>query len=285
MYDLTSVLTTIAACSASVVAILGGLIASKLLALNAEREESETRLSELDEEIIFYEEERDRIQATLDEDDALDFIRDNIESLIQRKDLDSIYQEENWPSIGKDTLHPYWQRALKLIPLLYAAVNDPKCQLNDDKIPKAVVTKLNDHFEYLICQEIVDQIDRQQGYITALSAISTQTGGLWYQKAQEQVTKNQTKIDLLELQRKQLIIRRDALKHPKGVRLGLSVFALFSIISIIFPLCISPFITDDHAYFIKMKILVIGLFIFGLSAILAYLIYLFHWKPECNKDN
>lgn len=101
MYDLTSVLTTIAACSASIVAILGGLIASKLLALNAEREESETRLSEIDEEISFYKEERDKIQATLDEDDALDFIRNNIENLIQRKDIDSIYQEENWPSIEK----------------------------------------------------------------------------------------------------------------------------------------------------------------------------------------
>lgn len=285
MYDLTSVLTTIAACSASVVAILGGLIASKLLALNAEREESETRLSEIDEEIIFYKEERDRIQATLDEDDALDFIRDNIESLVQRKDLDSIYQEENWPSIEKDALHPYWQHALELIPLLSAAVNDPQCQLNDDKIPKAVVTKLNSNFEYVVCQEIMDQLDRQQGYITGLSAITAQTGGLWYQKAQEQVTENQTKIDLLELQRKQLVIRRDALKHPKGVKLGLSVFALFSIISIILPLCISPFITDDYLHYIRVKALVTGLFIFGLSAILAYLIYLFHWKPECNKDN
>lgn len=48
MYDLKTVLTTIAACSASIVAILGGFIASKLIAINAERDEVNTRISELD---------------------------------------------------------------------------------------------------------------------------------------------------------------------------------------------------------------------------------------------
>ena len=51
MYDLTTVLTTIAACSASIVAIVGGFIASKLIAINTERDEVNTRISELDEEI------------------------------------------------------------------------------------------------------------------------------------------------------------------------------------------------------------------------------------------
>ena len=36
-YDLTAVLTTIAAASASIVAILGGFIASKLIAISSER--------------------------------------------------------------------------------------------------------------------------------------------------------------------------------------------------------------------------------------------------------
>ena len=53
MYELTTVLTTIAACSASIVAILGGLIASKLITLNTERDEVNARITELDEEIDF----------------------------------------------------------------------------------------------------------------------------------------------------------------------------------------------------------------------------------------
>lgn len=78
IYDLTTVLTTIAACSASIVAILGGLIASKLIALNAERNETNTRIAELDEEIDFFTEGHDMLQALLNEDDALDFIKENI---------------------------------------------------------------------------------------------------------------------------------------------------------------------------------------------------------------
>ena len=61
MYDLTTVLTTIAACSASIVAILGGFIASKLITINAERDEVNTRIAELDEEIDFFTEERDML--------------------------------------------------------------------------------------------------------------------------------------------------------------------------------------------------------------------------------
>lgn len=82
MYNLTDTLTTIVACSASIVAILGGFIASKLIAINAERDEVNTRISEIDEEIEFFTKERNLHQAELDEDDALNFVKENIEVLL-----------------------------------------------------------------------------------------------------------------------------------------------------------------------------------------------------------
>ena len=48
MPDLT-LFSTIASASASFVAIIGGLIASKLITINGERESIETRILELDE--------------------------------------------------------------------------------------------------------------------------------------------------------------------------------------------------------------------------------------------
>ena len=102
VYDLTSILTTIAACSASIVAIIGGFIASKLIAINAERDEVDTRISELDEEIAFYTIERNTLQGVLDEDDALEFIEDNIESIIKRRTLDETYKEVERPCLEKE---------------------------------------------------------------------------------------------------------------------------------------------------------------------------------------
>lgn len=65
MYDLTSVLTTIAACSASIVAIIGGFIASRLISINADRDEVNTRLSETEEELSLHQEECAQIQNGL----------------------------------------------------------------------------------------------------------------------------------------------------------------------------------------------------------------------------
>ena len=121
MYDLTSVLTTIAACSASIVAIVGGFIASKLIAINAERDEVNTRISELDEEIEFFTEERDMLQEQLDEDDALDFISENITYIVNRNSLDEAYKKEERPRLEKEVLQPYWSRAEK-------TYSQPDCQ-------------------------------------------------------------------------------------------------------------------------------------------------------------
>ena len=51
LYELTSFLTTIAAASASIVAILGGYIASKLISLDSERNENIDRIKEIKEAV------------------------------------------------------------------------------------------------------------------------------------------------------------------------------------------------------------------------------------------
>ena len=62
-HDLTTVLTTIAAASASIVAILGGFIASKLIAISSERSAALERLKQINEELAFHVSERDKFQA------------------------------------------------------------------------------------------------------------------------------------------------------------------------------------------------------------------------------
>ena len=57
MYDLTSILVTISAASASFVAILGGFIASKLLSINGARDAVKEDLENLHNELDFLQSE------------------------------------------------------------------------------------------------------------------------------------------------------------------------------------------------------------------------------------
>ena len=101
-YDLTAVLTTIAAASASIVAILGGFIASKLIAISSERSAVLDHLKQINKELEFHVSERDKIQAENDEDDALDFIRDAIDDLYADNSLENVYLNVDHPGISME---------------------------------------------------------------------------------------------------------------------------------------------------------------------------------------
>lgn len=295
MHDLTIIFTTIAACSASVVAILGGLIASKLISLNTERDEIQTRLLEISNEIAFHQKEKDCAQTELDEDDALDFIVENIAKVIDESTLDTAYREENRPRIEKDVLRPYWTKAQNILHLLYDDMEQHKGEEdypeNDDKIPVTVVQALKGNFEYDICKEIVQYFNAHSGgFSNILGSISTHqlprvTSGLWYSKTQERVNNSQYQIDWLAVQQRQLATRKNALKHPKGMKIGFILFSAFSLTNIVLPLILSPFLTKSLIVFNVVKLSAIGLFVVGMTAMLAYLIYLLRWNKDSGIEN
>lgn len=284
-YDLTSFLQTVAAASASIVAIIGGLIASRLITINTERNEIQARLSEVETEIAVIKTEVERDQNDIDEDDALDFLHDNIKELVEQKPLDEVYKVENRPRIEKNTLQKYWDRANATLKLMYdddkEHEEDTDIAMNEDDLPISLVEQIKNDFEYEIAKRIAkyfDQQTRQSRYGSTLSAIISppeiSMTGIWYSKAKERIVENQNKIDLLTTQKSQLQIRGAALKRPKGMKMGLFIFSLFSIANIIYPLSISPFNTSDIKAFLTIKAISIGLLSTGLLAIVFYLAYL-----------
>lgn len=234
MYDLTALLTTIAACSASIVAILGGFIAGKLIALNADREEIEMQLAEMNEEISFYTKERDAWQEKLDEDDALNFIRDNIESLVNEEAIDEAYRAEAHPLIEKEKLKPYWDAARDIaqeIDEYRRRTEDYIVEKNDDGVPVAVAQKMTAYFDYQVCKRVCYYLDVQESPAAALryGLGGEVSAGNWYAELQEKISVNNSKIDLLMLQKKQRETRCEALKRPKGMKAGLLRFMRFLI--------------------------------------------------------
>lgn len=112
--ELSSLLTTIASASASFVAILGGFVASRLIAVNGEREAVESRLQELEYEIELKQQECDSLQEGVTADDALDFIRDHAADVANLDDLSAVYEEDEQQLLEYDELAPYWAVAIDL---------------------------------------------------------------------------------------------------------------------------------------------------------------------------
>lgn len=296
-YDLTAVLTTIAAASASIVAILGGFIASKLISISSERSDALNHLRQINEELEFHLSERDEIQAENDEDDALDFIRDTVDDLYAGNSLENVYSSVDHPSISMESLKPYWDRAVILNEQFQERVK--RDTLNEDYIPESLLLSVKeDDFGYEVLLALgkkqkkrirAVQREREKAnnpFAFAVPDISdleipTDTGnGYIYSKNCDSIQDHNTAIALLELQKKQCDEQILALKKPRGMKLGLVIFALFTVCCIIAPLVASPFSTESYEDFVIAKAIFLGLFGIGLISIFGYLVYLLKWKEN-----
>lgn len=300
LYDLTTVLTTIAAASASIVAILGGFIASKLIAISGERSAALERLKQINEEMEFHISERDKIQAENDEDDALDFIRAAIDDLWAGNSLENVYSNVDHPNISSECLKPYWDRA-EMLKEQFREQVEKKDALNDDYIPeKLILAVKEDDFGYEVLLALGKKLKKRiraaerarekasnpfgivmtdiSDYEFNTSAISA--GGYVYRKNYEAIQAQNAAIALLELQKKQCNEQIQVLKKPRGMKSGLVIFALFTVFCIIMPLAFSPFSVNSHRAFIITKIVFLILFSAGLLAIFVYLLYLLKWDEN-----
>lgn len=109
---------------------------------------------------------------------------------------------------------------------------------------------------------------------------SVPVSGYSYRKNCDSIQEHKSAIALLNLQKKQCEEQISTLKKPRGMGLGLLIFALFTIFCIIIPLGCSPFSTDSYKAFIIAKSVFLGLFVIGLIAIFGYLVYLLKWNQD-----
>jgi len=112
MYDLTSFLTTISAGSASFVAILGGLIAQKVIEINNERTAVEEEIKELQEHKELLEDEIADREDWIEEDNAISFIGRHAKGLLQGDDFsDAADPDDLHGHEDLETLEAYWKKA------------------------------------------------------------------------------------------------------------------------------------------------------------------------------
>ena len=298
MYDLTAFLTTIAGASASIVAILGGFIASKLLPINGERDSLISKIKEIEEQKAFKEEELKEILNRIDQGDALSFIRKHIDEILDEKSVQQAYTPNEQHDISLDVLTPYWKKALELRKEIFDYYNSEEddCRNNSDNIPNVLAEKYKSNdFDYKVCKMLVKRIQKllnRQKYQTFMGEIIgfpditpadldvVTVEGSNRNSDIDKSNELQSELAWMELQYGQYLEQKKVLKKPKGMIVGLVIFALFSLGCIIIPLILTPRYFNNLQDFWSLKRLVLGIFIVGLAAIFGYLVYMLKWNEE-----
>lgn len=281
MYELTELLIAIASIAASFVAILGGFIVSKLLAISAEREMVEYDLEAITENRNRLVLDIEELQSSIDKEDALSFVFNHVNELIEQKQLEKVYDSSEKNDISFDKLQPFWGKAISLIDELGDIFQGTNINFNSDNIPTQLAQKYSsDSFSYEILEMIIDHLKKQDTKYSIYNVPINMPRivGIWYSEAKRTIEVNNNRIKEYDFNIEQLNRKKQSLIIPKGIISGLIIFALFTIASIILPLCICPYLTDNYKTYCVVKYLFIGIFVIGLLAIFIYLIYLLKWK-------
>lgn len=278
MSDLT-LFSTIASASASFVAIIGGLIASKLITINGEREAVNTQIHDLDEIIAMKTKEEEAIQQQLDEDDALEYITDHIADIEEKTPLSDVYETDEPQRLEFDVLNDYWKMAIDLYDEFQKA-QSKNGESNSDGIPVELATKWSDDdFMYSLCKKFTQISD---GTMWALhrSLTGIQANVDWYNGKSKEHSTILRELDILKLQREQLERKKLSLVHPANMRWGLGIFSGIIVLCILLPLLLMKLIPMfPHISGCAATICII-LAAIGLIATIVYMYCLLHWKPD-----
>ena len=283
MYDLTSFLTTISAGSASFVAILGGLIAQKVIEINNERAAVEEEIRELNEQKQLLEDDIADHDVWIAEDEGISFISQHIKELLGEEsfteviDLDEMSGYEDLESLAS-----YWKDAQKVLVQYAEMAEKPHYELV--KAIQVALPDISKNFVSCICDAIKDHfkayyhnngLTSSDQFIMTPIALGRIEGygasGLEYQRWVSEKNKAEGKLAAIELRIKQSEDRKRQLRVPEELKSVFWVFGLFIAGCVLLPLVFTPFTTESNAVYVIIKVIFLTIFASGLFSVLLYI--------------
>lgn len=151
---------SIAGCSATIIAIIGGFIASKLISISADRDNLLDKIKEINDELGMKSRQHNDLVEKINDDDAFDFVRDNISMLLNDKTIDVVYKTEEKPVLEYSIMEKYWNRALEIYDEIENLDEDFFIQVNSDKVPVVLANKYTNDFDYNVCKKIIRELEK-----------------------------------------------------------------------------------------------------------------------------
>lgn len=287
--DFSSFFYSIAGCSATIIAIVGGFIASKLISISSDRDNILDKIKEIDDEINIKTKQRDDVIEKLDDNDAIEFVRNNVSMLVDRRSIDIVYKPEEKPELDYFKMGKYWKRALKICDEISSLDEEQFCDVNSDKVPVVLAQKYKNEFDYEVCKKVLFEIERRikrnagapyysWALIGAGDVVVPQTAGFWYHEKRKEAEKIKFEIQELQYEKIQYEEKKKKIRKPKGMKSGLIIFITFSLLGVFFPLLCALINSIEKISSLCMPIMSFCLFILCVLITFIYMALLLKWK-------
>ena len=213
------------------------------------------------------------LRRSLDEEDAICFIHNHMEELVEEISLEDVYEENELQLIDFETLLPYWKKAQIYKGLFDEALQNGSRKLNSDYIPNDLA---EEYTEDLFAYEFL-KMYAGWGFSDYFETCEPMSRREWYEGARQQVIQANMQAAALDIQQQCYEMDLEHLQKPRGMKSGLLLFALFSVLNIVCPLLLS--VTPLPGSWCAISAYCsIGSLALGLGSTFWFLSHMLKWK-------
>jgi hypothetical protein len=263
MADPNWLLNTTATSSAALVAIVGGLLVSRVVALRSDRESLRRRSQELDAQVKALGGQLDEVGEQLLRRDAVDFIHEAAEELIGSKGdigLEVLMRHHDPRDRSAGELRPFVEEAAEAVAAAF-----------ERKDPAAMLETPTDRYAVL-ANRIAEELGEEPPDRTTTANGKAFT--LKQEEAYRQLLRDQQALGsekrTRELEKGQVDAALAGLADPSGVWAGLTVLLYFAVAGCLVPLAVMAAGPEELGT--GLAVVVVALFASGLAALAGYLI-------------
>ena len=256
-------LSSVTAASAALVAIVGALLISRVIALSSDRLALERRAAELSVQVASLGEELDLVGKEILRRDAVDFVHAAAGDIIESQGtvaLDVLMQRYDPRDRSATELAPFVEEAKQAVHDAFRAGDAGQ-----------VLRTTADRYALLYAQldEVISPArgDTRNGSQQAQDFTLKQTEVYRLLLRDQQSLRSAKRSTSLELATTRTAV--EALRQPRGVRAGLFVLLYFSVVGTVVPLVILAIAPEQLA--VGLRLLVVVLYVSGLAALSGYL--------------
>jgi len=284
-------LSTVVQSAAAFVAIIGGFILSRLLALSAERGGLEARIRDIELQLAIKRQNFSFLQKRLLEWDALDFLEDSdvLDKIIESEGQISLVDAMNRTTGCKrseEELQPYWDEVIAATKNAFHLGREHFSEPPDEsQDPDMFIRNLGINLSslhlkiyYRVYGHLLAEHERRRNpFGSIMNSVSVRMPDILsadeinrYRILERDIETLEREINALETQSSDLKIQLKHLGYPKGVTLGIIVLAYFSLTGIVVPVFLLPFPPEQFTPIHKWSI-----FLLFVSGLVLFFVYLF----------
>lgn len=281
--DLNGLISTITTSTAALVAIIGGFLVSRVIAIASEQNGIKRRIREIKNDLVANREMKDNAEKFLFEDDLNDFVtEDNIKLIIRGKTLEEVIEEDEYTLLSKEQLEPYYKQVKEMSNELLELHGSTDDYYEEFSVFMKFFTEYKypdrmDWYERIF--EVIDEMAQPEatgpfaGF--KLRPLTPPNINTDYKDTKKERDRLIDDIRVLDLQLEDNLKIYNDYGKPKWVWSGLFVLIYACIVGIIYPSTLLPYPKDMYDD-VLTKWFLLGLFSSQLLVLFIYLGYAMH---------